>query len=100
MGRRLNGRAAELPRPAPELQVPAPELQVPAPELQVPAAELLVSAPELQVSAAELLGPAFRRPLLDQAAGFSQTETCEELSVVNGSRFQPAQRSRNRSPAS
>ena len=34
------------------------------------------------------------------AAGFSHTETCERLSVVKGSRFQPAQRSRNRSPAS
>jgi hypothetical protein len=34
------------------------------------------------------------------AAGFSHTETCERLSVVKGSRFQLAQRSRKRSPAS
>jgi hypothetical protein len=33
-------------------------------------------------------------------AGFSQTETCFVLSLVNGSRFQPLQRSRNVIPAS
>ena len=36
----------------------------------------------------------------DHQAGFSQTETCCRLSLVNGSRFQPAQRSRRRRPAS
>ena len=33
-------------------------------------------------------------------AGFSQTETCFVLSLVNGSRFQPLQRSRSFMPAS
>ena len=33
-------------------------------------------------------------------AGFSQTETCWRLSLVNGSRSHPLQRSRKRSPAS
>ena len=32
--------------------------------------------------------------------GFSQTETCDVLSLVNGSRFQPPQRSRRLIPAS
>ena len=32
-------------------------------------------------------------------AGFSQTETCLLLSLVNGSRFQPLQRSRSVIPA-
>ena len=35
-----------------------------------------------------------------QPAGFSQTETCLRLSLVNGSRFQPPQRSRSVIPAS
>ena len=33
-------------------------------------------------------------------AGFSQTETCLELWLVNDSRFQPLQRSRSVIPAS
>ena len=35
-----------------------------------------------------------------QRAGFCQTETCERLSLVNGSRRQLAQRSRSCRPAS
>ena len=34
------------------------------------------------------------------ANGFSHTETCARLSLVNGSRFQPLQRSRKLIPAS
>ena len=34
------------------------------------------------------------------AGAFSQTETCFVLSLVNGSRFQPLQRSRSVIPAS
>jgi hypothetical protein len=41
-----------------------------------------------------------RRPPGPQLAGFSQTETCWLLSLVNGSRAQPLHRSRSRSPAS
>ena len=36
----------------------------------------------------------------DSLAGFSQTETCWVLSLVNGSRVQPSQRSRSVMPAS
>src|SRR5204863_180704 len=44
-------------------------------------------------------GPASERSRRTHAACFSQTETCFVLSLVNGSRFQPLQRSRNAMPA-
>lgn len=45
----------------------------------------------------ERLVPAHRATL---PAGFSHTDTCWRLSLVNGSRFHPAQRSRSVMPAS